>query len=49
MRPGDWILVWQRPGIQYDPAQHKLRWDGQQIVSAEAKLVGDGAALFVVQ
>jgi hypothetical protein len=49
MRPGDWILVWQRPGTQYDPAQHKLRWNGQQIVSAEAKLVGDGAALFVVR
>jgi hypothetical protein len=48
MRAGDWILVWQRPGIQYDPAQHKLRWEGQ-IVSAEAKLVGDGAALFVVR
>ena len=49
MRPGDWILVWQRPGIQYDPTQHKLRWDQLQIVSADAKLVGDGAALFVVQ
>lgn len=49
MRAGDWILVWQRPGIQYDPAQHKLRWDGTQIVAADAKLVGDGAALFVVR
>ena len=49
MRPGDWVLVWQRPGIQYDPAQHKLRWDAREPISAEAKLVGDGAALFVVR
>jgi len=49
MRPGDWVFVWQRPGIQYDPAQHKLRWDASGPVSAEAKLVDDGAALFVVR
>jgi hypothetical protein len=49
MRPGDWVLVWQRPGIQYDPAQRKLRWDARESVSAQATLVGEGAALFVVR
>jgi hypothetical protein len=42
------VLVWHHSGVQYDPAQHNLRWDARVTVSAEAKLVGDGAALFVV-
>ena len=49
MRPGDWVFVWQRPGVQYDPTQHKLRWSPRDTVSAEAMLIGDGAALFVIQ
>lgn len=49
IRPGDWVLAWQREGVQYDPAQHTLRWDGRAALSAEAKLIGDGAALFVIR
>jgi hypothetical protein len=49
MRPGDWILVFRRRGIQFDRAQSKLRWDGNAPVNAEVKLVEPGAALFVVR
>jgi len=46
---GDWFLVFQRHGIQFDRARGKLRWDGNQVVNAELKLVEPGAALFVVR
>ena len=49
VRAGDWILVFNRKGVQYDAAQSKLRWDNQQPVSAELKASGRGAALFVVR
>jgi hypothetical protein len=49
MRAGDWILVFQRRGIQFDRAQGKLRWDGNPPVNAELKLVAPGAALFVLR
>ena len=26
LRPGDWVLVYQRRGVQYDAAQQPLRW-----------------------
>ena len=49
LRSGDWLLVYQRKGIQYDAAQHKLRWDGGQTVSADVKLIEPGGALFLVK
>lgn len=49
MKPGDWMLVYQRRGVQFDPAAGKLRWDGGAPVSAELKVRGDGAALFLLQ
>ena len=49
LRPGDWLLVYQRHGIQYDRAEGKVRWEGGQTVSAEPKLVEPGAALFVIR
>jgi hypothetical protein len=49
LRPGDWILVYQRRGIQFDAAQGRLRWDDTETVPAEAKLIEPGAALFVVR
>jgi hypothetical protein len=48
VRPGDWLLVYQRKGVQFDAAQGKLRWDNRSPVSAELKLAGRGAALFLV-
>jgi hypothetical protein len=49
VRPGDWILVFNRKGVQFDAAQGKLRWDNQAPVSAELKLAGRGAALFLLR
>jgi hypothetical protein len=46
LRPGDWLVVAQRRGIQFDPAQQKLRWDTNQQVSAEVKLIAPDYALF---
>jgi hypothetical protein len=48
LSPGDWLLVFQRRGIQFDKSQQKIRWEGGQTVGAELKLVEPGAALFVI-
>ena len=49
VRPGDWVAVYLRKGIQFDAAQGKLRWDNREPVSAELKATGRGAALFLVR
>jgi hypothetical protein len=49
LRPGDWMLVFNRRGVQFDAAQGRLRWDNQEPVAAELKLTGRGAALFVIR
>jgi len=46
MRPGDYIVVFQRRGIQFDPARGMLRWDGGAPVAAESLVVEPGAAMF---
>jgi hypothetical protein len=48
-RTGDWLLVYQRRGMQFDKAQGRIRWDDGQTVAAEAKLVEPGAALFLIR
>ncbi|HWG36048.1 MAG TPA: hypothetical protein VN650_17935 [Gemmatimonadaceae bacterium] len=47
--PGDWLLVFQRHAIQFDRTQGKIRWEGNQTVNAELKLLEPGAALFVIR
>ncbi|MGE5088822.1 MAG: hypothetical protein ACM3QY_06825 [Candidatus Levyibacteriota bacterium] len=49
LRKGDWLVVYQRRGVQYDAAAHRLRWDGGVTVAAELKLLDHGGALFEVQ
>jgi len=49
LHAGDWVLVYQRHGIQFNPAEGKLRWDGGNLVPAELKLAASGAALFVIR
>jgi hypothetical protein len=49
LRAGDWIVVYQRRGIQYDAAGHRLRWDGGATVNADIQLRDHGGALFVVR
>jgi len=46
MHAGDWLFVYQRPGIQYDAARRMLRWEGGQTHPAELKMLGQGGALF---
>ena len=49
LRPGDYFVVYQRRGVQYDPSAQRLRWDGDEPVSAELLLTAPGAALFRVR
>jgi hypothetical protein len=49
MRPGDYVVVYQRRGIQFDPSKGMLRWDGGAPIAAESLLVEPGAALFRIR
>ncbi len=46
LRPGDFLVVYQRRGLQFNPDEKRLRWDGGTGMAAEALLVEPGAALF---
>ena len=43
---GDFLVVYQRHGVQYDAAQQRLRWDGNAPVAAELLFADAGAAMF---
>lgn len=49
LRAGDFVFVWQRPGLAYDPATGRLRFDNG--VELDATLVAGerGAALFAIR
>jgi hypothetical protein len=49
LRPGDYLVVYQRRGVQYDAAQQRLRWDGGEPVAAELLVTGPGAAAFRIR
>lgn len=49
VRSGDYIVVYQRKGVQYDAAQQRLRWDDQGPIGVDLLLVDTGAALFRVR
>ncbi len=50
VKPGDWLLVYHRRGVQYDTARKLLRWDDGAPVSADLKLIEPhGAALFLIR
>jgi hypothetical protein len=50
MKPGDWLVVYDRRNVQYDAARRMLRWDGNPPVNAELKLLeAHGAALFLIE
>ena len=49
VRPGDYIVVYQRQAVQYDTAARQLRWDNLQPVAADLVLSDPGAALFRVR
>jgi hypothetical protein len=49
MRPGDWLFDYEKRGIVYDAARGTLRWGGDQTIAAELRLLGPGAALFLIR
>jgi hypothetical protein len=49
LRPGDWVVVFQQRGIQYDAARQMLRWKSGETTPAELKLLEAGGALFRVR
>jgi hypothetical protein len=46
LRPGDYLLVFQQRGVQYDAAKKKIRLPSGAEFSADAKIIGAGSALF---
>jgi len=48
LRPGDYILVYRRRGLQFNAEEKKLRLEGGDPVAAEAVLVEPGAVLLKV-
>jgi hypothetical protein len=46
LRPGDYVVVYQRRGVQFDAGTQRLRWDGGAPIAAEMLLAETGAALF---
>ena len=49
LRPGDYVLIYQRHGTQYDAATKRLRWDGNAAVAAALEASDTGAALFRIE
>ncbi len=49
LRSGDWLLVYQQRGIEYDASRQMLRWENGRTTSAELKLIDQGAALFRIR
>jgi hypothetical protein len=49
VRPGDFMVVYQRRGVQYDASQQRLRWEGGAPVGAELLLADAGAAVFRIR
>jgi hypothetical protein len=43
---GDYVVVYQRRGVEYNAAQQSLRWDDSPPVKAELVLLDAGGALF---
>jgi hypothetical protein len=49
LHSGDYVVVYQRRGVQFDAALGMLRWEGSAPVAAEALIVEPGAALFRIR
>lgn len=46
LHQGDYVLVYQRRGVQYSAEERKLRFEGGDPIPAEALVVESGGALF---
>ncbi len=49
VRKGDYLVVYQRRGVQYDAAEQRLRWDAYAPVGADLLITAPGAALFEIR
>ncbi len=49
LRPGDYVVIYQRRGIQYDAGAQRLRFPDGTTLGAEAILTRPGAALMRIQ
>ena len=45
LHAGDYVIVYQRRGIQYNPSEKHLRWDEGAPLNAELLLADRGSAL----
>ena len=48
LKPGDYVLVWHRRGVQYNADDRKLRLEGSEPIAAEPVLMEPGAALLKI-
>jgi hypothetical protein len=49
LRAGDYVLVWRRPGAQFDAMNGRVRFDNGVELPAKALLVDRGSALFEIR
>ena len=49
LRKGDYLVVYQRRGVQYEAAERRLRWDGYAPVDADLIITDAGAAMFQIR
>jgi hypothetical protein len=49
IRKDDYLVVYQRRGVQYDASERRLRWDGNAPVDADLLITDTGAALFHIR
>jgi len=48
-RPGDYVFAFRQRGVQFNPTLGRLRWEGGQELAAEAVMLGDEGALFLLK
>jgi len=47
-RPGDVLVVYRKRGVEYNPAEKSLRWEGEQSLRADMIHFSEGSAVFRV-
>ncbi len=49
LRPGDFLVVYLRRGVQFDPSAQRLRFADGSTVNAELVLAEPGGAAFAIK
>lgn len=47
-KPGDVLVLYRKRGVEFNPAEKSLRWDGTESLKAEMVLFSEGSAVFRV-